>query len=313
MAASARPAARPDANPGRRVLVIVGALVSERRKGLLEATLKRLGTLGCGVTLLGAGAPGEAEAMARRAARGGYDVVVAAGGDGTVNEIVNGLRGTSIPLAIVPLGTANVVAAEIGLPAEAGPLAELIAHERPRALRPGRLDGRRFMMMAGIGADAHAVASVSPAWKRRAGKLAYVMAVLWRLVRHPFPCCYEVCIDGVVRRAASVIVANGRYYAGTFVLAPQARLERPGLHVCLFSGPGRWRALRYGLAFLLGRLDRLADFHVIAARSVSISGPEGDPVQADGDIIARLPVEIAIAPEAVDMIMPRAPDGRRSA
>lgn len=313
MAARARSEAAADADPGRRLLVIVHPLIPRRRKRLLEATLNQLEALGCAVSLRLSHAPGEAELFARQAKRRDHDVVVVAGGDGTINEVVNGLRGTGMPLAILPMGTANVVAAEIGLAADAQSLAELIARESPRPVRPGRLDGRRFMMMAGVGVDAHAVASVHPALKRRTGKLAYVVAAFWQLLRYPFP-CYDVRIDGVSWRATSVVVANGHYYAGTFVLAPEARLEQPGFHVCLLTRPGRWAALRYALAFVLGRLGRLADYHVIAARSVSISGPAGDPVQADGDIVASLPVEITVAPEAVDLIMPRsAPDGPRSA
>ena len=292
----------PEEPAGRRVLVIANRF-SGRRRRRLDATLKELEALGCELGVRETLSRGDARTIAREAAGGGYDVVAAAGGDGTINEVANGLEGRDLPLAIIPLGTANVVAAEIGLPTDPRHLARLIARGRSRPVHPGRLDGRRFMMMASVGLDAHAVAGVNQEWKRRTGKLAYVGAVLAQLARYPYP-IYEVSVDGATWRAAWVIVANGRYYAGRFVCAPEARLERPGLHVCLLPSPGNWQALRYGAAFALGRLGRLPDYRVIAATSVSITGPAADPVQVDGDILATLPVEIGVATEPLNLIMP---------
>ena len=100
------------------------------------------------------------------------------------------------------------------------------------------------------------------------------------------------------------MVANGHYYAGRFVCASQARLDEPGFRVCLFRSPGRLSALRYGLDLLLGRLEEAADYAVIEARALSISGPAGDPVQADGELVATLPVAIEVAPEPLYLIMP---------
>lgn len=294
---------------GRRVLVVVNPLMAWRRRRLLAEVLRQLDGLAAAIEVREARYPGDAEALAREA-RGRHDVIVAAGGDGTVNEIVNGLAGAGMPLALLPLGTANVLAAEIGLPARPRRLAELIARGRPRPVHLGRVDGRRFVMMAGVGLDAHAVAAVASTLKRLAGKPAYGVALLWQLLRYPCP-LREVSVDGAVWRAAAVIVANGHFYAGRFVCAPGARLEVPGFHVCLFLSPGRWRAVRYGVALLLGRLHRLADYRVVEARRVVIQGPPGEPVQADGDVVAALPVEITVAPEPLNLIMPGA--SRRAA
>ena len=101
-----------------------------------------------------------------------------------------------------------------------------------------------------------------------------------------------------------MVVANGRYYGGRFVLAPDAALDRQDLQVCLFLRGGRWAAMRYLLAMPLGILPRLADYRIVPARQVSITGRAGDPVQVDGDIAARVPVEIDVAPERLAVIVP---------
>src|SRR5262249_4555204 len=154
------------------------------------------------------------------------------------------------------LGTANVLAAELGIDtlAEA---AEAATAGRPLLCRPGLANGRAFVMMAGVGFDAHVVAGVSAPLKRLLGKGAYVLEMLRQLRRFPFP-CYRVEIDSAVHEATSAIIAHGRYYGGRFVVAPEARLDQPELHVCLFRRGGPWHTVRYALALALGRLPGLA-------------------------------------------------------
>ena len=113
-------------------------------------------------------------------------------------------------------------------------------------------------------------------------------------------------VDGAEYEAVSVVVANGRYYAGDYMLAPDARLAEPRLHVCLFEKAGRAAAFRYALATQQGELTDLPDYRVVTGRKVRIEGPDGDPVQVDGDIVAALPVEIEAVPDALRLVMPAA-------
>lgn len=236
------------------------------------------------------------------------DVLVAAGGDGTVNEVVNGLVGRddpaeSPPLGIIPLGTANVLAAEIGLAAEPGAVARCLAEGSVRPVSVGQAGDRVFTMMVGCGFDARVVAAVSSALKRRIGKGAYVWESARQIWRFGFP-DYRVTLDGVERHAASAIVAKGHYYGGRFVCAPEARLEDPVFQVCLFERRGAWNAVRYALALSLGRLAKLPDVQVVPAREVRIDGPQGDPLQGDGDVIGQLPIVIRLLPDALRLVMP---------
>jgi diacylglycerol kinase family enzyme len=162
--------------------------------------------------------------------------------------------------------------------------------------------------MAGAGFDAHVVANVSARLKRRLGRLAYVWEALRQLFLFPYP-AYRVTIDGEVFHVASVVIAKGRLYAGPYVAAPDARLDRPDFQVCLFQRGGRWNAIRYALALTLGVLPRLKGYRIVTGRHLRIDGPPGDPLQGDGDIIAHLPAEISIAPGALAlMLLPQRAD-----
>ncbi|WP_119462162.1 diacylglycerol/lipid kinase family protein [Rhodospirillaceae bacterium SYSU D60014] len=293
-----------------RLLVIFNPKAGWRRRRRLQAVLDRLRRQGCRITVRETTAPGDAESLARMAdgAGGSYDVIVAAGGDGTINEVVNGLATAAgdvppPPLAILPLGTANVLAAEIGLDPKPSAVADGIAAGPALPVAVGRANGRYFTMMAGVGFDAHVVAGVSLRLKRLIGKGAYLVETLRQLRRFPFH-RYAVTIDDIHFDAASVIVAKCHFYGGRFICAPLARLDAPDFQVCLFLKSGRWNAIRYAVALALGRLHRLPDYRIIQGKRIIITGPEGDPVQGDGDIIARLPVAIELSPRHLTLVMP---------
>jgi diacylglycerol kinase (ATP) len=296
---------------GRRLLVIFNPAAGMRRRTRLQAVLDLLEGFGCQVELRETEAAGHAERLARDADPVRHDVVVAAGGDGTINEVANGLAGVPLPLAIIPLGTANVLAAEIGLRTDPASVADALAHGAPRPITVGAANGRRFIVMAGIGFDAQVVDEVSVSLKRWLGKGAYVAAFLHQLLAFPFP-TYRVRVDGAEWQAASVILANGRFYAGRFVVAPDANIRLPHLEVCLFGRRGRLAAIGYGLALIAGRLPGLKSFRIVpAARRVEIAGPPGAPVQGDGDIIARLDVVIDVLPEALQLVFPPTEAGEK--
>jgi diacylglycerol kinase (ATP) len=295
------------ADRARRLLVIYNPVAGRGSARRLRRFLDHLARLAVPVVLRETARPGDAEAFARAADAGEFDAVVAAGGDGTINEVVNGLAAADLPLAILPLGTANVLANEIGLPRDPEGLAVIAAAGPARPIRTGEViwggGARRFVMMAGIGFDASVVAGLEPARKRRFGKLAYVAEIIAQLVRYR-DCPYSFACAGEEIPAAAAVVANGRYYAGRFVLAPRARLDAPALELVLFLRGGRLAVLRCLLALALGRVHRLSDVRIIRAVSLSVTGPAGAPVHADGDIVATLPVTIALAAAPLRLIQP---------
>jgi diacylglycerol kinase (ATP) len=300
----------------KAVLLIRNPIAGRRRRGLVDAVVRQVRAEGWTVDLVDTEAVGDARRLAETCDATRYAVIAVAGGDGTINEVVNGLaqRGEGAPpLAIVPLGTANVLAHELGLSFTATSIARTMVSGRALLVRPGEACNggapRCFSLMAGAGFDAKVVAGVSAPMKRRFGRGAYV----WRSMietRRYRPVRYAVEIDGVRHEAASVIVTRGRHYAGPFVVAPLSTLSEPVLHVCLFERWGRSHTLRFGLALLMGRLPRAGGYRVIAGREVRVSvlsdaGETGDqPVQIDGDDALTLPVSINLATGSVRLLQP---------
>jgi diacylglycerol kinase (ATP) len=293
----------------RRALIILnpaaGGSRSSRR--LLDRVVAALEGRGCAVVVRRTGpAGGDAERLAREAGPE-FDILVAAGGDGTINAIVNGMAVNSAaaprPLALLPLGTANVLAREIGLPRRPELLAELIAAGPARPIWPGRVGDRLFLVMASTGFDAETVAAVNPRLKRYAGRLAFAWAIVVCLWRYR-ACELRVRVDGADYRAATLVAAKGRFYAGSHVIAPRANLAEPMLDLVLFQRSGRLMVLCYLAALLFGRVPRRRDVTFLRSRSALVSGADALPVQADGEIVARLPVLIALAEQPVQLVRP---------
>jgi diacylglycerol kinase (ATP) len=293
----------------RRLLVIYNPTAGQRARWRLARWLRQLDRLGAAVTLSETEGPRHAEALARDADPGRYDAVAVAGGDGTINEAVNGLAESPLPLAILPLGTANVLAAEIGLPRRLSALARIAALGPARPVWPGEAlaEGapapRRFLVMAGLGFDAEVVEHLDLALKRQTGKLAYVASILGRL-RAYRACSYRALLDGMPVEGSSLVAAKSHFYGGRFVLAPAARLDQPQLEVVLFKHAGRGAAIGYLLAMGLGLLPRCRSVRVIRAHEIRLTEPAGAPIQLDGDIQLRLPARLRIASAPLQLIQP---------
>jgi len=289
----------------RHILIIVNpaagrARSSERRLGRFVAALERQG---CTVVLRRAGpSPGQVERLAGQA-EPGFEAIVAAGGDGTISAVVNGLGGRAVPFGVLPLGSANVLAREIRLPRAPEALASLITTGPVSPIWLGRVGERAFVMMASAGFDSEIVAALSPELKRRVGRLAFAWGFLVRLWHCP-ACELTVRADGVEYRAAAVVAAKGRHYAGPFVVAPGADLAEPVLELVLLDRRGRWAMLRYATALFLGRVPRLGDIAIVRARQASVAGNRALPVQADGEIVGELPITLAVADRPLLLIRP---------
>ena len=289
----------------RRALIIHNPHAGWLRRGRLALAIEILETAGMDIDLRATTGPGDAIRLAARLGSA-YDTVLAAGGDGTINEVINGLMALADPppLGILPLGTANVLAHELGLPLYARGAAETIAAGRVRRIRPGLINGdRHFTMMVGAGFDARVVARVRSRTKRVVGKAVYYTAMAQEVLFYrPGP--IRVQIGNTVHEAGCVIVARGHYYGGSFVVAPAARLDDPVLHVCLFERDRRWPAAGYLLALGLGRLQKCPGFRIVPTQSVSLEAATDQPTQIDGDADGSLPIDITVADRSVAILAP---------
>ncbi|MFC3123499.1 diacylglycerol/lipid kinase family protein [Pseudoroseomonas globiformis] len=272
-------------------LIVFNPAAGNRRRQKLQRALRLLP----GAELAETRAPGHAEHIARDAARSGRPCIVAAGGDGTIAEVAAGLAGHNSALGILPLGTANVLAHELGLPLLPEAAAACLTRGEEALLWPGIArfaDGRQrlFVQMVGAGFDAAVVHGLDLRLKKAIGRGAYVWQSLREMPRYGFPPIAATLDGNQPLLASALVVSKGRFYAGRYMLAPEARPVEPGFHVALIQG-GMARAMLAGALLPLGLLPRLPGLRLLRAGHVALAG-DAVPVQADGDPVGNLPVEL---------------------
>jgi diacylglycerol kinase (ATP) len=253
--------------------------------------------------------PGTAGEIARQAIDAGAELILAAGGDGTINEILSGVAHTSIPLGILPAGTANVLATEIGIGRGIERAAAMLPEYLPRRIAIGRLDGgpeaRYFLAMAGIGFDAHIVYNLSENLKRRLGKSAYWIGGFSEVVRR-YP-EFLVEIDGANRQVCSfALVSRVRNYGGDFEIAHNASLLNSHFEVVLFRGRSPLPYLKYVCGMITRRLPGMRGVSFLTAQCVRVSDPEDRRIyiQVDGEKSGRLPATVSLVPDALTLLVP---------
>ncbi len=288
------------------MIVIYNPAAGQGRSGRLWRVLDILSANGIRVRLEETRHAGHAAALAREAAgREPGVLVVAAGGDGTIAEVANGLAGRSARLGVIPLGTANVLARELNLPRAPLAVASALAFGRTRALWPGIARGggsdRVFVQMLGVGLDAQVVHRLPGALKRVLGRGAYVLQTLREMARYDYA-PIRLRIDGREAVAGSVIVSKGTLYAGQYMLAPDARPGEPGFTVALFERSGPWSALMYGAALPLNLLPCAPGLRLVRASHVEIFGHGEVPAQADGDPAGEVPITVVNADAPIQVV-----------
>lgn len=297
--------------PRRRFLIVFNPTAGSRKVSRLRAVVDALEAQDASVTIRETTGPGDASRIAAECAASDWDAIVAAGGDGTLNEVINGWCENGPPVGLIPLGTANLAALEMGIPGSPKAIARMIVHGPQQPAYVGCVNERRFLLMVGVGFDAQVVRSISTRVKRLLGKGAYLLEVMTQLWRYGFP-RFDIEIDGVKKQAASLIVANGHYYAGPYVCAAAANFDQPGLFACIFENSGPFHVLRYGLNMVLGRLEAGRGYQVVPARRIVIEAPHHEPVQIDGDSGGQVPIVIEAQPAAIPLIrMPASNNGAK--
>jgi YegS/Rv2252/BmrU family lipid kinase len=303
------PCAGPPA-PGARVVVIANptsgqaeALAGQMADAL--AIWRRHGWL---VDLVHTRASGDATHIAARAAAAGVDLVIAAGGDGTLNEALNGLVGSDTALAPLPIGTVNVWARELALPRDIRALAELLPSLPRYRVDVGRAGTRWFLLMAGVGFDAAVVAGLQAHDKRRLGILAYAMRA-FAIARQYRGVRVRMVLDGrVIRRwALMIVLGNTPLYGGVMQLTEHARVGDGVLDVCIIRGSSIIDLARAaGAALLLRRASIDPRMEHLRARDITIETRRPLPVQVDGDLLGETPMQFTVADRALTVLMPPA-------
>lgn len=252
---------------------------------------------------------GNAESLAREAIKELPSLIIAAGGDGTFNEVINGIAGSEIPMAILPLGTTNVLAKEIGIPENVKGAMEIAVTGTTKTIslgkiaitRPSSLVSRYFVLMAGIGFDGEAVFGINETFKKISGKGAYIYSGIKVLSGfNPRELTFD--IDGKTYSGYSAIISKTAKYGGDFKITPDARLTDPTLYICLFKGKKRLDVLRYVFGIATGSHLRFKDVEYLKAKRIKIDG--NAHIQIDGDYFGMTPAKIEVAPNTLRLIYP---------
>jgi diacylglycerol kinase family enzyme len=279
-----------------------------RSGGLVERAQKTLVHHGHKVTMAPTTGPCTAGAIARAHVERGADLILVAGGDGTVNEAAEGMIGTNVPLAILPCGTANVLAVEVGLGLDPVRVARHLHDLKPRRIAVGHVicdEGRvsrHFLLMAGVGLDAHIVYNVNAALKARTGKLAYWLAG-WSLLGKRLV-QLEVEIGGGRQRCSFVLMSRVRNYGGDFEIAKSVRLTDDTFEAVMFAGDTTIPYVKYFAAMAMNRLQRMNGVEILRVKHAKIFGQEKAYVQVDGEYAGQLPAEVTLVPDALTLLLP---------
>lgn len=252
---------------------------------------------------------GHATILAGQAVAGKAPMVIVCGGDGTINEVAQALIGTETALAVWPSGTANVLAKELRLPKNPKALAALIngnsirTISAGRATKPGSEWQRYFLLMAGIGLDAAIVSSVDLELKKVAGKGAYWAAGLDFLARMPLT-PFSLNFNGRQHESTFAVISNAACYASVFTLAPGACIDDDKFNICLFNTRSRLAYLSYAFLSLTGSHKFGPGVVYQETGTAHANSNDEAPVQLDGDVVGKLPMDFEIVPQALRIFAP---------
>ena len=280
-----------------------------RKVPLLNAVRSLLDKAGLEHDVRTTDAPGLGITLAMEAAAAGYRGVLAFGGDGTVSEVASGIIGSDLTLGIIPAGTMNLFARELGIPRRLEEAVQIIAQGHTRRVEVGKVEGRYFLLGASAGLDAAIVRNVTPGSKRRWGKWAYYLKAPLTLLTYSYPAVRLVMDGGVTMQGGTVVVANTRDYGDGYRIAPGASLDDGVMDACLFRGRRAFNYPRYFWALRRNRHLLLNDVDYYKASNFLLRPAKENtkiPFQIDGDYLCDLPVKIQVIPKALPVYSPEA-------
>ena len=326
-------------NLSLKTCVLIYNPIAGRRPARRENEIRRAAEVlehsGLRVRLRPTTGPGTAQELARTATLDGCDLVLVCGGDGTINEVINGLAPCQIPLGILPGGTANILGKELQLPHNPIQAAAELPRWKPRRIALGQatwnarlpdpatggtgVQGnttppgsagplrRYFLSVAGIGFDAHIVYRLSMPLKMSWGVAGFVFEAIRQWARYPFP-SFVCKMDNRESQATFAVIHRTRLYAGWLRLAPSASLFEPRFTACLFPSRSRARYLLYAAAVVLRTHTRLHDVELVDAQKVSCAPADNSAVlrfELDGELVGALPATFEVVPDALTLLAPQ--------
>jgi YegS/Rv2252/BmrU family lipid kinase len=284
------------------LIILNPAARSERAKGTLKE-IEKLPRATMRVTKKA----GDARELAAWAVANGFRTVVAAGGDGTINEVVNGLAGSDVALGVLPVGTMNVFAAELGLPGDLKGAWQVIREGFTRRIDLARANDHYFVQLAGVGLDAQALEMTTWEAKRQLGPLSYLVSAAQIAARKPPKLTVEA--EGEKREGSFVLVGNGRYYGTKLAFFKDAKLNDGKLDVLIFKNLSYLDIARYFGTILMGIHTEQGDVEYFQTKRAVVRCEEHVPVEVDGDLAGQTPVTFRISSRKLRVFVPEPKGG----
>ena len=289
------------------IILIANPVAKRASVKKIKRATEILRSSGCEVDIFLTSKKGDAEDFARKISGEGGSTIIAAGGDGTINEVINGIAHTETALAVLPMGTTNVLAKELGIPENVEGAINAFLKGKAHSASLGKIAFSRhasrvtryFSLMAGIGFDGEAVYNFRQSLKKFSGKGAYIVGGLKTLLKYsPEPLSFVV--NGEIYTGYSAIIGNVSKYGGNFKVTPDASILNPELYAFIMQGRKRSDFLRYFGGILRGRHLEFKDIKYLKAASVEIKG--NARIQIDGDYLGETPASVTVENDAVKLI-----------
>lgn len=286
----------------KKVLVILNpAAKSDRARAMKE----KIEALSPRITVRLTSGAGDAREIARKALDEDFEAILAAGGDGTVNEVANGVAGSGTHFGILPVGTMNVFASELGIPQNNLAAAWSVVEEGYlRELDLPLANASHFVQLAGIGLDAEVVRLTTPEFKKSLGPVSYLLTLAQVAAVPPPPIVLDP-VDSHRREGSFVLIGNGRLYGGPFVLFHNARQDDGLLDVLVFKKQSHWDIVRYFQAIAFGSHTELPDVEYFQTRSMTVHSSTSVPVELDGELADALPCHFGFSLRKFPVLSPR--------
>jgi len=239
-----------------------------------------------------------------KAARDKYDLIIAAGGDGTINEVINGMAKSKSTLVIIPFGSTNVLACELGIPNDPREAAELITEGKKIKMDLGYAEtskeSRYFSMMLGVGPIAEVIKNMTPKFKEKWGRLAYPFGMIKPLFRYRW---HEIYVKHKIDSMGYfVIMANIKYYAGEYEIADKANIRDGLLDLVVINRKNPWDIIVLIFSFTIGKLNKYLRKEYYQIKEADIYSHHKMHIQVDGELLGLTPVNVKIVPKALNVI-----------
>ena len=238
------------------------------------------------------------------AAKDIYDLIIAAGGDGTINEVINGMANSKAILVIIPFGSTNVLASELGVPSDPKMAAELITKGKKIKMDLGYAktskESRYFSMMLDVGPFAQVIKDTTPEFKKRWGRFAYPFRLIKLLFRYKW---HKIYVKHKVESTGYfVIMANIKYYGGEYEIADKANIRDGLLDLVIINRKNPWDIIMLIFSFTSGKLNKFLRKEYFQLKEAEIYSHHNMQIQVDGEVLGMAPVRVEIIPKALNVI-----------